>query len=331
MKPISRLRFARTPCSSTGEYTCTVGRMLNSDSKTDPLSGTGGWTDFAQPDQPWPACAGGAASGPGIRDAICTGNPEPLLLGYGMSTTGGVVDNAFRTDFMDGCWRTEPGHRSRQHRRDGRPGRDTGSAVVTDAAGDRCDHNNPTSCSQVVGAVTVDVVWMMRDNPDASDSTNMTPRPGDTPRRMGDWVCDPGESPEHRQGLLDRLRGALPSLAGAGRLASHCEQDKTIYFKPSCEPHPPAGVTGGENLRNPRQDSGPREVAMGPRLCAAALGLARPGPRRLPGFRGDGCALLRRSASPPLSAAPASPGAVRIVAQINPPSGQHRHAGHLLR
>jgi Flp pilus assembly protein TadG len=218
-------------------YNCSVGRMLNSGTGggTTSYSGTGGWTSFEQPTPPSTNC--GAASTSTMNGLICTtGNGGTIVLGQPMSTTGGVQNPTF--ELLKTCW---------EH---------TGTADL-DGDGDLdpvqpwaltlpvidCPQNNVTSCNLVVGAVTVNVVWIIRDNPVGSDPTNMTPRAGDVPRQMAGWSCPSTTS--DRDCWLSfvsafHLEGPnhQPAIASA----------KTIYFLPDCTPHIPAGLTGGENF-----------------------------------------------------------------------------------
>ena len=79
---------------NTGEYTCGVGRMINSGSNAGHQ--TGGWTNFSQPCE--------TASANSVRPLICAGgNPNPIALGQGMGTTGGMSCRP-HIDSMINCW-----------------------------------------------------------------------------------------------------------------------------------------------------------------------------------------------------------------------------------
>jgi len=221
------------------EYSCSVGRMLNSD-PNDEYSGTGGWTNFEQPDDPNASC-GGASSASQMRQLICSsGNPGPLLLGYPMSTIGGVADNVFRD--LKQCWENAA---------------DTNGDNIPDTPWELtlpvviCSNEaGPTSCSTLVGAVVVNVVWIIRDNPACTGSGPcMTPQPADTPHQMAgvgqfsDWVCPAGYSDtlcwtDFTQHFNLQAPDFSPAIASS----------KTIYFLPDCDPHIPMGGTGGQNF-----------------------------------------------------------------------------------
>jgi len=102
-----------------------------------------------------------------------------------------------------------------------------------------CPSNNVTSCSTLVGAVVLNVVWVIRDNP----LSPTQPRPADVPRQMGNWTCPAGSSDSQCWESFVSTFGLQgpnqePAIASA----------KTIYFLPDCTAHTPVGGTGGENF-----------------------------------------------------------------------------------
>jgi hypothetical protein len=213
-------------------YTCSVGRMLNSDNNTDPYSGTGGWTNLTQP------CSG-ASNANEMRQLVCgDGNAEALLYGDPMSTVGGVQDNVFRD--LKECWEgtgsIDTVLVNGSQGQDGIP--DQPWALTLPVI--QCPQNNVTSCSTLIGAVVVNVVWIIRDN---NPLGPMTPRPEDTPHRMADWYCDPATNTDTEcwTSFTDHFNLLAPDLSPA--IASA----KTVYFLPDCAPHTPVGGTGGEN------------------------------------------------------------------------------------
>ncbi len=217
---------------SDGMYTCSVGRMLNSDNNTDPYSGTGGWTNLTQP------CSG-ASNANEMRQLVCgDGNAEALLYGDPMSTVGGVQDNVFRD--LKQCWEgtasIDTVHIDGTSGSDGIPDQPWSLTLPVI----QCPSNNVTSCSTLIGAVVVNVVWVIRDN---NPLGPMTPRPEDTPHRMADWYCDPATNTDTQcwTSFTNHFNLLAPDLSPA--IASA----KTIYFLPDCEPHTPVGGTGGEN------------------------------------------------------------------------------------
>lgn len=138
-----------------GDYNCNMGRMLNSGANLN-TSNTGGWTNFSQP------CA--TANSNEMKSLICgDGNPGELKFGQGIGAVGGVQDVVFR-DLAD-CWEAATNKTS------------IWSMTLPVI---ECPGNNVSNCSNLVGAVNVNVVWILRDN-DTSYA--------DVPREMEDWSC----------------------------------------------------------------------------------------------------------------------------------------------
>jgi hypothetical protein len=202
-----------------GRYTCGVGRMINSGSNEGHQ--TGGWTNYSQPCE--------TASSNTVKPLVCAdGNPAPIALGEGMGTTGGMVQTAY--DKLLKCWNDN---------------------IALDTDGDKipdqpwqmrlpvidCVGNNTGNCAEVVGAVTLNVIWITR-----TDKNQMIA----VPRKMGDWTCSAGSTGQqcwdsfvnHFQ-LRDVLNNTYAFY-----------EDKTIYFLPDCTPHIPSGTTGGQNFGN---------------------------------------------------------------------------------
>jgi hypothetical protein len=202
---------------TTGAYTCGVGRMINSGSNVGHQ--TGGWTNFSQPCE--------TASASSVKPLVCaSGNPDPIVLGQGMGTTGGMVQTAY--DKLMDCWSKNSSLDTNGDKIPDQPWTMTLPVV-------ECPGNNTGNCSKVVGAVEVNVVWITR-----TDKNQMK----EVPRKMGDWTCLPAGSTgqqcwnsfvNHFQ-LRDVLNQSYVTY-----------EDKTIYFLPDCTPHIPAGTTGGQN------------------------------------------------------------------------------------
>lgn len=201
-----------------GNLSCNEGRMLNSGSNLG-TANTGAWTNFTQP------CS---TTTPGdMRQLICgEGNPEGLSTGQGIGGVGGVQDTVFR-DLFD-CWEATTGKTSLWNM----------TLPVVD-----CPGNNVSNCPTLLGAVTVDVVWVMRDN---------DPLYNDVPTQMEDWSCDPATHAEGGFGCwksfvdhfnLQNVDG--PPLEDADYQELY--QKKNIFFLPSCEWSEPTGITGGPN------------------------------------------------------------------------------------
>lgn len=232
-----------------GTLLCTVGRMVPS--SDDPTtSETAGWTSFEQPEEG--ENCGGGASNADIRPLVClSGNPKALTLGEPVLTNNGQIQDAF--DRFHDCW---------------------------DAATDRkvswtltlpvleCVGNNIAPCSDLVGAVNIDVIWVQKGQPDPNIACNETQAnkiEKAAPCKMDDWVATSGtgvsrvdpdtgqtiEDPVNGNARWDSFAAHFNLRTGANQLATVANagwQQKTIYFKPDCEPHEPQGDTGTENF-----------------------------------------------------------------------------------
>jgi hypothetical protein len=214
-----------------GKYSgCNIGRMLNSGG-SNATHNTAGWTNFSQPCE--------TANAFEMRGLICGGgNPGMLTYGSGIGAVGGVQDNVFRE--LRDCWiSSDP----TPNPVDGLPNDPWELKLpVVD-----CPGNNVSNCAPLLGAVTVQVVFI---SPEGG-----TPSLDDAPREMHghgsitDWPT-----------LADL---ATPGFATNGevRWASFVNHfnlknvddlyadyaKKSMYFLPSCEPEEPAGNTGGDN------------------------------------------------------------------------------------
>jgi Flp pilus assembly protein TadG len=143
-----------------GDYSCNMGRMLNSGSNLN-TANTGGWTNFSQP------CDTADASE--MKSLICgDGNPEEMKFGVGIGAVGGVQDVVLN-DLVD-CWMaTEaPSNKPPTH---------VWNMTLPVV---KCPGNNVSNCPTLVGAVNVDVVWIIHKN---------DPKYDDVPREMEDWTC----------------------------------------------------------------------------------------------------------------------------------------------
>lgn len=201
---------------SNGNYTCGVGRMINSGSTEGHQ--TGGWTNYSQPCE--------TASASSVKPLVCgAGNPEPIMFGEYMGTTGGEVQVAYNGLYS--CWKNA--------------GLDTDGDGWPDKAWTltlpviKCPGNNTGNCSQVVGAVTIDIVWITQ-----TDKNQMK----EVPRKMEGWTCPAGFTAQQCWDSFVAYFQLQDVLNGSNAFY----EDKTMYFKPDCTPHVPAGRTGGENF-----------------------------------------------------------------------------------
>ncbi|MBE9580697.1 MAG: hypothetical protein IMF18_03655, partial [Proteobacteria bacterium] len=129
-----------------GEYTCNVGRRINSGTD-DATNETGGWTDFNQDDP----CLGGTDANT-LKSLVCNddGNPEIIEFGKFMATNGGNIVSVFA--LLVDCWA------------------DNTSKIrlwpLTLPVIDCGDQNNVGVCQELVGAVEVNVVWITKAGTD---------------------------------------------------------------------------------------------------------------------------------------------------------------------
>jgi hypothetical protein len=106
-----------------------------------------------------------------------------------------------------------------------------------------CPGNNTSNCAKVVGVVTLNILWITRND---KNQFNEVPRNMEVSMDTGttSFSCD--ESIEGATcwnnfvttfNLKDVLMGTSATY-----------EDKTIYFLPDCNAHYPTGVTGGKNF-----------------------------------------------------------------------------------
>jgi hypothetical protein len=198
--------------------------MINSGSNAGHQ--TGGWSNFTQPCQ--------TASASSVRPLVCgEGNPTPLVFGQGMGTSGGQIQTAFNS--LISCWKNNQGLDTDHNGWPDRPW--TLTLPVID-----CPGNNTSNCSQVVGVVTLSILWITN-----TDKNHYN----EVPRNMQvtmDGITTTFSCPQPTSGqqcwnnfvtafnLRDVLNGT-PAFY----------ENKTIYFLPDCNPHIPTGISGGHN------------------------------------------------------------------------------------
>ncbi len=100
-----------------------------------------------------------------------------------------------------------------------------------------CASPKPSPCTKVVGSVEINVLWITVNNPEYY------------PIKMGDWTCDstisttgdPYTDPACWNDFKNtfNLQDAEDSPAGFDQ--------KSMYFKPECNPAAMRGNTGGSN------------------------------------------------------------------------------------
>jgi Flp pilus assembly protein TadG len=241
------------------EYTCNIGRMLNSGA-VQATHNTAGWTNFSQP------CSTANASE--MKQLVCTdGNSNSIKYGESIGTTGGVQQVTL--DDLRDCWiggandLNNDGFREAPIDTDGDNIPDqrwTLTLPVID-----CPGNNVSNCSPLRGIVTLQVIWV---------SEAGTPEWENTPKKMEDWprlsdlslplsdLVDHGYSLVAGEYEAGTTVGQVFESDGKVRWASFVRRfnlknaddlpapyaKKSIYFLPDCTPHMPTGTTGGENF-----------------------------------------------------------------------------------
>jgi hypothetical protein len=214
-----------------GNYDCHTGRMIDSGGGT--THNTGAWTNFSQP------CDTASASS--VRPLVCGGgNPDVISLGDGMGTVGGMQNNVYSD--LRNCWLSESHLNSR--------GYPTEAWELTLPVID-CPGNNPGPCSEVVGAVTLNVLWIKQPSAD--------PQWMDIPLEMEGWRCSHFEgglsidemTDTQRQECWQQFAIAFDLQTADGTSVGDLtpsDLQKTMFFRPDCEPHEPKGGTGGQNF-----------------------------------------------------------------------------------
>lgn len=203
-----------------GDYNCNMGRMLNSGSNPG-TANTGAWTNFSQP------C--NTADANEMKSLICSdGNPNPLSFGQGIGAVGGVQDVVLGK--LVDCWQaTEPpANKAPTHL--------WGMTLPVV----ECPGNNVSNCATLVGAVNVDIVWIIHKN---------DPHYSDVPREMEDWTCEDSDGFTCWKSFVDHFNLAnVEGLPQSDEDYAEMYQKKNIFFLPTCEKVPPAGISGGPNF-----------------------------------------------------------------------------------
>jgi hypothetical protein len=211
-----------------GNWNCSVGRFISSSDAGDQ---TAGWTDFEQPQM----CSGGANTST-IRDAFSCGekrNPK-MYLGKEMNVIGGEVQTVF--DAIYDCWRENSDTDG-----DGEP--DSPWSMTLPVI--ECNDSNPGPCNRLIGATTMEILWIVR-------SVNINRINEQAPRRMGQWSSDNPDGKVRWNEFVSHFQ--IKSAPGseialwADPPGDNGYRASTIYFSPSCTPQTPVGGSGGANF-----------------------------------------------------------------------------------
>ena len=200
------------------KYSCTNGRILTL-GKLEVGLETGGWTDFSQ-DSP-------CLSGPNPLDVdflvIYGGNPNSIVLGQPVATNGGNIPSAFF--LLRDLWEYTTGRTQ--------PWRLTLPVV-------ECPGDDVGNCESVVGATTIDIVWMTGADDDPSYSE--APWTMVDPRSQTTWSSNDPDGQVRWDSFVQSFN--LKTLGGGPTPY----EKKAVYFLPSCFDQRLKGRTGGENL-----------------------------------------------------------------------------------
>ena len=156
-----------------------------------------------------------------------------------MQTVGGQINDDYNT--LRNCWLNFPGLNKDSRGFPIEPW--TLTLPVID-----CPDKNPGPCSDLVGVVTLDVLWIKQSGAD--------PQWTDIPLQMEGWSCSLGTAinaldvAQRQQCWMEfadtfDLQTADDTSVGDLR---HSEILKTMFFRPDCEAHEPRGTTGGQNF-----------------------------------------------------------------------------------
>ena len=179
------------------------------------------------------ACSGGGAGN--VKDlfkSCVAGNPTPLVLGNNIKTSGGQDESAFKAMFP--CW-----NKATDMNNDGIheiPWKVKLPVIqcCQEQSEDLTKCNNPGPCNPLKGAVVVEIVWMQ----DKNDS-----KYEEVPFQLVDWSSTEPDGAKRWNELANHFQ-----LKGRDGVSTATYVQKTMYFKPNCDPHIPMGGTGGKNF-----------------------------------------------------------------------------------
>lgn len=164
-------------------------------------------------------------------------NPNPIVLGQGVSTGGGQSDVGFSD--MAECTGFVP--------KKNNPQRDS-SWVITVLVVDCKGSNNPSGCLDVLGAVSMEIVHVTDTFPSSENK-----KYDDVPPRMSSSIGN-----FNRPDLTGKARWdafvdffdleVLNQTSKVHESASEHYYQKSIYALPSCKKVEPRGISGGSNF-----------------------------------------------------------------------------------
>ena len=212
------IAICRESLLTNGQYTCSIGRMITNHERVAGRE-SGGWTDFNQDS----SCLTGT-NAETVRSLICNaGNPDSIILGQDIAINAGYIQNAH--GMLRQCWQALTGETQ--------PWTLTLPVIA-------CPGNNVETCASMVGAVTVNIVWITpwEDDPPYwyAPWQMVNPRTGTT------WSSNNPDGHIRWNSFVQNFN--LQNVDGS----PVPYQRRGIYFLPDCNTHPPKGRTGGENF-----------------------------------------------------------------------------------
>jgi hypothetical protein len=207
---------------SGGNYVCTTGRMFSNGGGSSTV-GTARWTNFSE------ECATNANQ-PSVTNEVnlgCSGGISPISVTT-VSTNNGEITPSLTAIY--GCWSAATGR--------------TISWILTLPVVDCVD---PPTCSRIVGAVKVKVVWVTSNGNDSQYN--------DIPLQMDNWSQSANCSGMNlgtragRQSCWNNFAAYFNLMYrnSGGTDVPATYQPATLYFVPSCD-YKSLGGPGGEEF-----------------------------------------------------------------------------------
>jgi hypothetical protein len=219
---------------------CNVGRLVPEPQQT------AGWTNLQATTD---GSCSGAANASELRGLVADSkvcpdgggiNTQEIPLGAEIPVNNGQVNSAF--DDLYDCWKSNP---DLDDDGDGWP--DKPMEVFMPVV-NGCSFGG--DCATVIGGIRMEILWMFLNTAGLSGNNSIH---NTAPRSMGDWSCDCTDTNPDTNGV-ERWDSFVDEFNlikdGDGTPATYAEGgaiQKSLYFKPSCDPVT-LGGTGGPNF-----------------------------------------------------------------------------------
>lgn len=209
---------------------CQVGRLVPTPDQT------GGWTNLIPHAD---GSCGGAVNAGDMRNMVgdmtmCGGlgfSSQEVTLGAEIQVNNGQIESAF-SDLYD-CWKAN----APDNNGDGWPDE---PVVWTMPVVYGCAFGG--FCSKVIGAVRVEVLWMFDNNPmtEGANSIDNT-----APTAMEGWSNNDPDGEVRWDSFVQWFNLEMDSAHTPATIANNGAIQKTVYFKPDCDPVTLGGTGGG--------------------------------------------------------------------------------------